>query len=498
MISKRIKTISSPIANASIAGLNVSRSLIKLTCLLIFIGFCLTASAQQKKKTTINSNPTYLQKIFKQNDRVMFLGNSITHGGRFHSYIWLYYMTRFPNLRFTILNGGVGGDIIANINNRMEEDIFPKKPNVINLSFGMNDSGYFQYMMSDPVKVSDKLFYQSDSAFKLVVAKLKAHSEIKKILMSGSPYDLNTKVIKNNVFPPKPATFERIVDLQQSTAKANNWQYIDIYHPMDALNKKFQKVDTNFTLSGSGDRIHPESYGHLVWAYLYLSTQGLKGLPVANFIVDASSRKAVKQVNCSINNVMGNKSEISFNYMAKSLPFPIDEVKHNGDQQDASYALKLVPIMEELNQEVLAVKNLAAGSYQLSIDGKEMGNFTAQDLSQGINLASIHQTPQYLQAMEVLNKNEERGSIERETRDYAVQVYSYARPNGIKQDNSKESWEKMRELKKTNGWINNDLYERASDPKYQQSLQDKMDKLTDEIYTINKPVMHKMKLIKIN
>ncbi|RZJ76608.1 MAG: hypothetical protein EOO45_01670 [Flavobacterium sp.] len=470
---------------------------IKLFGIILLINISFKSIAQTKAKLGSKQQAEYLRKIFKPNDRVMFLGNSITHAGRYHGYIWLYYMTRFPNLRFTILNGGIGGDIIASINNRLEEDILTKNPNIINLTFGMNDSGYFQNMMADPVKVSDKLFYQTDSAFKLVVEKLKNRPEIEKILMSGSPYDLNTKIIKNNVFPTKPGTFERIVMLQKNTAKANNWQYIDIYHPMDDLNKRYQKIDTNFTLSGSGDRIHPESYGHLVWAYLYLGSQGLKGVPVANLTLDAAHKKAVQQVNCFISNIKGSKNEISFDYLAKSLPFPIDEVKHNGDNHDASFALKLVPIMQDLNQEVLKMTNLDEGTYELSIDGKKMGDFKAENLSKGINLASIHNTPQYMQAMEVLKKNEERGSVERETREYALHVYNFARPNGIKQDNISESWEKMRALKKTNGWIDNDLYERGSDPKFQKAQQDKMDKITEDIYTINKPVTRRLKVVKV-
>lgn len=39
-------------------------------------------------------------KPFKEGDRAVFLGNSITDGGRYHSFIWLYYMTRFPNILF--------------------------------------------------------------------------------------------------------------------------------------------------------------------------------------------------------------------------------------------------------------------------------------------------------------------------------------------------------------------------------------------------------------
>ena len=32
---------------------------------------------------------------------MVFVGNSITHGGHYHSFIWLYYMTRFPDKPIT-------------------------------------------------------------------------------------------------------------------------------------------------------------------------------------------------------------------------------------------------------------------------------------------------------------------------------------------------------------------------------------------------------------
>ncbi|RCH55327.1 hypothetical protein DJ568_09100 [Mucilaginibacter hurinus] len=467
--------------------------------LLLLAVMAITQSCSNK---TMRKSPAQQQtptvKLFKKNDRVMFLGNSITHGGRYHNYIWLYYMTRFPDLRFTILNGGVAGDIIANINNRLQEDIFSKNPNIINLSFGMNDSGYFQYAMSDPAVASDKLVFKCDSAFKLVVAQLNQHPEIQKILMSGSPYDLETKVKKDKGWAPKPATFERIVQMQATAAKANRWPFVDIYHPMDRLNKDNQKVDSNFTLSGSGDRIHPESYGHLVWAYLYLCNQGLKGVPVADFTVDASQKRATAVNNCVIKNVTGTQNMLSFDYLAKSLPFPIDEELHNGDKQPASAALRYVPLMDDLNKEMLRVTNLDGKTYELKIDGKVMASFTAEDLAKGVNMAAIKTTPQYLQAMEILKKNEERGTVERETRSYAVQVYNFARAGGIKVDNDSASWAKMREMKKTNGWIDNDLYERGSNPATQKAWQDKMDSLVNEIYASNKPVNHKIQLVKIN
>ena len=39
-------------------------------------------------------------KPFKEGERAVFLGNSITDGGHYHSYIWLYYMTRFSGYAY--------------------------------------------------------------------------------------------------------------------------------------------------------------------------------------------------------------------------------------------------------------------------------------------------------------------------------------------------------------------------------------------------------------
>src|SRR3954467_14674962 len=84
------------------------------------------------------------QKIapFHGGDRIAFVGNSITDGGHYHSYIWLYYLTHFPNTQIRIFNAGIGGDIAQQMYERLETDVFEKKPTVVTLTFGMNDTGY--------------------------------------------------------------------------------------------------------------------------------------------------------------------------------------------------------------------------------------------------------------------------------------------------------------------------------------------------------------------
>ena len=80
---------------------------------------------------------------FRPGDKVALIGDSITHGGHYHSYIWLYYMTRFPNMPLTLLNCGIGGDTAQSIEYRLQQDVLAKDPTYITLTFGMNDTGYW-------------------------------------------------------------------------------------------------------------------------------------------------------------------------------------------------------------------------------------------------------------------------------------------------------------------------------------------------------------------
>src|ERR1700744_5707629 len=86
---------------------------------------------------------------FKAGDRVAFMGNSITDGGHYHSYIWLYYMTHYPNMRLTMFNVGIGGDNVKQMSDRFEYEVLPKKPTVMTLTWGMNDTGYFDWFKPD-------------------------------------------------------------------------------------------------------------------------------------------------------------------------------------------------------------------------------------------------------------------------------------------------------------------------------------------------------------
>jgi len=49
-------------------------------------------------------------RMFHKGDVWAAVGDSITHSRRYHSFIYLYYLTRFPDQPFELVNCGVSGD----------------------------------------------------------------------------------------------------------------------------------------------------------------------------------------------------------------------------------------------------------------------------------------------------------------------------------------------------------------------------------------------------
>lgn len=164
---------------------------------------------------------------FKQGDRVVFVGNSITDGGHYHSYIWLYYMTHFPNRRIDIFNSGIGGDVARQIYDRLDPDVFAKNPTVITLTFGMNDTGYQTFLWNNANEIAKQKIQESIDSYKLIEKRLTEFPKVRKIMIVSSPYDETSK-IKTVAFPNKNKAILEIADCQKESALLNKWEYIDL------------------------------------------------------------------------------------------------------------------------------------------------------------------------------------------------------------------------------------------------------------------------------
>lgn len=447
----------------------------------------------------LSASVTIAQEItpFKNGDRVVFLGNSITDGGHYHSYIWLYYMTRFPEMRLTIMNAGIGGDQAIDMVRRLDGDVFSKRPTVLITTFGMNDSGYLEYNGDQPEKFADEKVKASYDAYKQMEARYKNLVNTKIVLMGSSPYDETVKIEGNTPFRNKNKAMLRIVDFQRESAKANGWQFFDLNQPMTALNSQFQQKDPTFTLCGK-DRIHPDNDGHMVMAYLILKAQGFAGKEVAEISIDASNTSIISSSNCEITDIKKTSTGLSFNYLAKALPYPMDTIARGWEQKKSqAEAIKTVPFIDEMNKEMLTVKGLK-GNYCLQIDGENIGTWSSAEFAKGINLATLN-TPQYKQALKVMFLNEERWEIEKRFREYAWVQFNFFLPKGITDPNTEEAVKILDENKSSNVWINirRDLYSKARYPEVRKVWQDEMDLLLSTIYNINTPIKRIITLVKV-
>lgn len=435
---------------------------------------------------------------FQEGDRAVFLGNSITDGGHYHSYIWLYYMTRFPNMNLRVLNAGIGGDTAHDMYKRLDGDVFSKQPSVLMVTFGMNDSGYHEYNGDNSTHFGNEKYDACYKNYQLMEKRLLGLENTRIVLMGSSPYDETAKIEGNVAFRGKNAVMERIVDFQRESANKNSWEFTDLNQPMTAINKQFQQKDPTFTICGK-DRIHPDNDGHMIMAYLFLKAQGFSGKEVANIEINAANISVVNSQNCEISDVKKSGRDLSFDYLAESLPYPVDTIARGwGAERSQSKALDVVPFMEEMNKEMLTVNGLK-GKYKLLIDDEEVGTWTGDQLAKGINLAKESKTPQYQQALAIMYLNETRWEIERNFRDYAWMQFGFMQPKGLLFANNRAAIEAIDKHKSENIWagIHRETFAKMMHPAVREAREQEMEVLINKIYEINKPVKRRVVLRKM-
>ncbi len=437
-------------------------------------------------------------KPFQQNDCVIFVGNSITEAGAYVSYIYLYYMTHFPGKKLVILNGGIGGDKASDIYRRLEYDVLAKDPNVIILTFGMNDTGYFEFNNSDADKTAAERITASRASYEKIEQRLLKLPGIQKILMSSSPYD-ETARIGGSVFHGKSKAMLEVVKFQEAAAKRNHWPFTDLFRPMTEMNERLQRKDSAFTMIGP-DRVHPGNAGHLVMASLFLESQGLSGKPVADVRIDAKAGKLKSAENCRISKLSSAVGKVSFDYLAASLPFPIDTVARMwGNKQKQSDALQWMPFTDKFNREIIQVEGLQAGEYDLRIDGHSVGKWAAADFAKGINLATVQETPQYKQATSIMQLNLRRAETEARLRRYFWVQGNFFDKRNMRQQDDAAALDSIRKYAKTDGMLryHEENYETAMYKELRDVWQQEIDTIVNLIYTLNKPAVHRVEIVKI-
>jgi endoglucanase len=425
---------------------------------------------------------------FQNGDRVCFLGDSITQRGVYGFNIMLYHATRFPDRKIEWYNCGRNGDSAGGviIMKRYEWDVLSHQPTIVTIMLGMNDVGHPNYG-------KDKTGPEWDSKHKFAligydqnmhkVSDILTKAGCKLIYLTPSIYDQTGNQAKENHFGVNDALGVCAEDCRKLAAEYHAG-LVDFYGPMLQINTEQQKKDASFTIVGP-DRIHPETTGAMVMAYLFLKAQKVPA-DVSNMAVDATTSKVVKQDNCAITDIKPEKAGISFVAKENALPLPVI-----GD--DLKKVEALVPFTHDLDQEMLTVANLPAGNYQVIIDGQPVQECTSDELKNGINLATNLNTPQYKQAAAVNDLCLQRRKLEELLRSYYGAGAAAFKAN-VSLDDEQAARKAVQDELDAARKINKAAPHLETFLKYTRAEWKKMEAdaaaLWDKVYTVNQPVPH--------
>jgi lysophospholipase L1-like esterase len=300
----------------------------------------------------------------RDEETIVFYGDSITEQNLYTAYLETFFLSRFPARKIACFNFGWGGDTAIGGNARFARDVAPVQPSLVFVNFGMNDGGYKAY---------EETIYRGYIDAQKALADTIAATRAREVLLTTSPVD---DVLRgdNGVYNE---TLSRMAAGVVDLARERDLPAIDIFHPMLEVQRRAKAKDPGFTMIP--DTVHPDPVGHLVMAYAAIRQIDAPRV-VAEMVVDGD---AVEASGATVTHVTGGDGGVTFDLDLPFLPFYVPS--------EARKALELVPFEEELNRFQLRAR--VTEPLVLSVDGKTAGTFPPEALAQGVDLALLDDAP---------------------------------------------------------------------------------------------------------
>jgi lysophospholipase L1-like esterase len=364
--------------------------------------FCLflLSIAQMSPAQAPCGTPTFL---LKDGDRVVFYGDSITEQRLYTSFIEEYALTRFPDRKIEFFNSGVGGDKVSGgwagpIDLRLSRDLFAYQPTVITIMLGMNDGYYRPY--------DDGIFQTYADGYRHIVDSIQQKLPSAALfLLKPSPHDDVTR--PGEFDPDYNATMTRFGDFIATLATEKHAQTADLNAPLVAALTKAKADNAALSTTLMQDRVHPGSGVHWLMAEGVLKAWNAPAVVTA-VSLDASKPAATNSTNTAVTDIRKGKGTLTWTQLDCALPLPLPSSQADPFIAEVERVSDLNPA---LNRQTLQITGLSAGNYSLMIDDSKIGEFTAEQLATGIDLARM-ETPMLKQALLVAFDTERKDSIE--------------------------------------------------------------------------------------
>lgn len=344
----------------------------------------------------------------RDGERIVYFGDSITHGGWQTDFTQLYCALRRPGAGIRVYNCGIGGDAAGGAKRRVKPDVAVYRPDRVFLMLGMNDAGLYVYRQEETPEIRKRKaqFIASYETNMTTLVTMLRDVTKETVLITPSPYDeyspggtnrgertINVAKTYNDFALSACADHVRAIADREGTG------LVELHRPLTAT----VKAHPELIICGY-DRIHPGDTGHLFLVGTVLDALGEKP-ELSDVTFDAKGA-----------------ASFAADYAPAALPFPYLNC--------TPWVEKIYPFTDRHNVERLTVKNLAEGTYVLKADGKPFATFTSAQLAAGVNIAT-NGTPNQLIARKAYDKIVyPMHTKEYQRRDYECQLYRELRTQG--------------------------------------------------------------------
>ena len=209
---------------------------------------------------------------FKDGERIVFFGDSITRQGFYEGYLQLHTDLTRPRSGVKILNAGVSGDTAEGGLVRFDWDLKPFRPDRVFMMFGMNDVDVKLYEGEKPTPaLAAKRKAQIEKYEKNLraLAKRIIDEGWELVLMTPTPYDEYSPGNKaHNYRDANELGLAACADVVRRVGASMRCPVIDLHTP---LTKKWREA------GGTGptvDRVHPSEAGYRLVASEILGALG--------------------------------------------------------------------------------------------------------------------------------------------------------------------------------------------------------------------------------
>jgi len=198
------------------------------------------------------------------NDKIVFIGDSITDAGRLEAayqpfgYGYVHFiayrlLAKYPQYNLGIINTGISGNTIRDLNNRWQKDCLDYKPDILSILIGINDVCR-QYTRPDAAVPLDEY----EITYKRLLSQVQENNNCRLVLME--PF-----MFCDDKTNPAYKTLQQYIRVVHTLAEKFNAVLV----PMQKLiDKMIEQIPPE---KFSDDMVHP-----YVWAHCWIAQRWLE------------------------------------------------------------------------------------------------------------------------------------------------------------------------------------------------------------------------------